>query len=61
MCESGYSIADIAIWPWYGRLAMGRMYDAGEFLDTDSYEHVVRWAKQIRNRAAVEQGLAAYR
>ena len=61
ICAGGYSIADIAIWPWYGRLAMGRMYDAGEFLDTASYEHVLRWAKQIRNRAAVEQGLAAYR
>jgi GST-like protein len=61
MCASGYSIADIAIWPWYGRLAMGRMYDAGEFLDVASYQHVGRWAKQIRNRAAVEKGLAAYR
>ena len=61
MCESGYSIADIAIWPWYGRLAMGKAYDAAEFLDTASYEHVVRWAKLIRDRAAVENGLAAYR
>jgi GST-like protein len=61
MCASGYSIADIAIWPWYGRLAMGRMYDAGEFLDAASYEHVLRWAKLIRNRAAVENGLAVYR
>ena len=61
ICAGGYSIADIAIWPWYGRLAMGRMYDAGEFLDVASYEHVLRWAKTIRNRAAVEQGLAVYR
>lgn len=61
ICAGGYSIADIAIWPWYGRLAMGRMYDAAEFLDTASYRHVLRWAKLIRGRAPVEQGLAAYR
>ena len=61
MCASGYSIADIAIWCWYGRLAMGKAYDAAEFLDTASYEHVLRWAGQIRDREAVERGLAAYR
>ena len=61
MCAGGYSIADMAIWPWYGRLAMGRVYNAGEFLDTASYTHVVRWAQLIRNRPAVDKGLAAYR
>jgi GST-like protein len=59
MCASGYSIADIAIWPWYGRLAMGVVYDAGEFLDTASYTHVLRWAKAIHQRDAVQKGLAA--
>ena len=61
ICSGGYSIADIAIWPWYGRLAMGKAYDAAEFLDTASYEHVLRWAQRIRDREAVEKGLAVYR
>jgi len=61
MCSSGYSIADIAIWPWYGRLAMGDVYDAEEFLDTASYTHVLRWARAILEREAVQQGLAAAR
>jgi GST-like protein len=43
MCASGYSIADIAIWSWYGRLALGDVYDAVEFLDTTSYSHVRAW------------------
>lgn len=57
MCASGYSIADIAIWPWYGRLAMGELYNAAEFLETASYTHVNRWAKTINERAAVKKGL----
>ena len=61
MCASGYSIADIAIWSWYGRLALGEVYDAAEFLDTASYEHVLRWAKLIQEREGVQQGLAAAR
>ncbi|HKJ51151.1 MAG TPA: glutathione-dependent disulfide-bond oxidoreductase [Gammaproteobacteria bacterium] len=61
MCASGYSIADIAIWCWYGRLAMGDVYDAEEFLDTASYTHVLRWAREILEREAVQQGLAAAR
>jgi GST-like protein len=61
ICTSGYSIADIAIWPWYGRLAMGDVYDAEEFLDTASYTHVLRWARAILEREAVLQGLAAAR
>ena len=61
MCASGYSIADIAIWPWYGRLATGEVYDAVEFLDTASYEHVLRWARLVEQRAAVQAGLAAAR
>jgi GST-like protein len=37
-----YSIADIAVWAWYGQLALGRLYNAGTFLDVESYEHVLR-------------------
>ena len=59
MCASGYSIADIAIWPWYGRLAMGEIYDAAEFLDTPSYTHVLRWARAIQQREGVQKGLAS--
>ncbi|GIU37359.1 glutathione-dependent disulfide-bond oxidoreductase [Shewanella schlegeliana] len=51
-----YSIADIAIWPWYGNLALGKLYDAAEFLDVDSYPHLQRWAKQISERDAVKRG-----
>ena len=52
-----YSIADIAIWPWYGGVALGRSYEgADEFLATHEYEHVVRWAKQIDARRAVKRG-----
>jgi GST-like protein len=61
MEASGYSIADIAIWSWYGRLALGDVYDAVEFLDTTSYSHVVRWARLIQEREAVQRGLAAAR
>lgn len=51
-----YSIADIAIWPWYGNLALGRQYNAGEFLQVQSYENVQRWAKAIDARPAVIRG-----
>ncbi|MCM2563709.1 glutathione-dependent disulfide-bond oxidoreductase [Lutimaribacter sp. EGI FJ00015] len=51
-----YSIADMAIWPWYGQLVLGRLYDAAEFLDVASYEHVMRWAKAINARPAVQRG-----
>ncbi|MCP5073821.1 MAG: glutathione-dependent disulfide-bond oxidoreductase [Rhodobacteraceae bacterium] len=56
MCGSEYTIADIAIWPWYGALAKGLVYDAAEFLDTASYEHVNRWADQIAERPAAIRG-----
>ena len=56
MCGDTYTIADIAIWPWYGALALGKLYDAGEFLDVTSYTHVVRWAETIDKRAAVQRG-----
>jgi len=51
-----YSIADIAIWSWYGQLALGRLYSAAEFLDVESYTHVQRWAKEIDARPAVLRG-----
>ncbi|MCG9714366.1 glutathione-dependent disulfide-bond oxidoreductase [Shewanella insulae] len=51
-----YSIADMAIWPWYGNLVLGHAYDAAEFLDVDSYVHLKRWAEQIAAREAVKRG-----
>ena len=51
-----YSIADIAIWPWYGGLVLGRLYDAAEFLSVHEYTHVMRWAKAIDSRPAVKRG-----
>ena len=51
-----YSIADIAIWSWYGQLVLGRLYDAAEFLDVASYKNVMRWAKAIDARPAVKRG-----
>ncbi|SEI70968.1 GST-like protein [Cribrihabitans marinus] len=51
-----YSIADIAIWPWYGQLVLGRLYDAAEFLDVTSYANVLRWAEAIDARPAVQRG-----
>ncbi|WP_174802751.1 glutathione-dependent disulfide-bond oxidoreductase [Martelella limonii] len=54
---SDYSIADMAIWPWYGRLAQHGAYnDAGEFLSVDEYEHVQRWTRQLAERPAVKRG-----
>ena len=52
-----YSIADIAIWPWYGGIALGRSYErANEFLATEDYKNVMRWARQIDDRPAVKRG-----
>ena len=51
-----YSIADMAVWPWYGALAKGLVYEAGEFLDVASYKHVQRWTDQIAERPAVKRG-----
>ncbi len=56
MAGDEYSIADMAIWAWYGALALGRLYDAGEFLDVTSYKNVVRWAEEIGARPAVIRG-----
>lgn len=51
-----YSIADMAIWPWYGNLILGEIYNAGDFLDVSSYKNIQRWAKEVRQRPAVERG-----
>ena len=51
-----YTIADMAIFPWYGNLALGRQYNAGEFLDVASYKNVVAWAKKLDARPTVKRG-----
>lgn len=51
-----YTIADMAVWPWYGTLAKGQLYDAGEFLQVQGYTNVLRWTDQIAQRAAVKRG-----
>jgi GST-like protein len=51
-----YTIADMAIWPWYGGLALGTQYEAGEFLQGRDYVHVIRWTKAIAERPAVKRG-----
>jgi GST-like protein len=51
-----YTIADIAIWPWYGSLAKGGLYNAAEFLDLASYKNFVRWADEVASRPAVKRG-----
>jgi GST-like protein len=51
-----YTIADIAIWPWYGGLVLGQLYEAAEFLQVQDYTHVVRWADEIAKRPAVVRG-----
>ena len=51
-----YSIADMAIWPWYGGLVKGWQYSAAEFLSVQEYTHVLRWADQIFSRPAVKRG-----
>ena len=57
-CVAGdeYTIADMAIWPWYGALAKGQVYEAGEFLQVNEYTHVIRWADEIAQRPAVKRG-----
>ena len=51
-----YTIADIAIWSWYGQLVLGRLYSAAEFLDVESYKHLMAWSKKIDERPAVRRG-----
>nr|WP_295077293.1 glutathione-dependent disulfide-bond oxidoreductase [uncultured Roseateles sp.] len=51
-----YTIADMAVWPWYGALVKGQLYEAGEFLQVQHYRHVIRWADEIAARPAVQRG-----
>ncbi|MGE6569656.1 glutathione-dependent disulfide-bond oxidoreductase [Shewanella vesiculosa] len=51
-----YTIADIAIWPWYGNLVLGNLYSAADFLDVASYKNVTRWANEVLARPAVQRG-----
>ena len=53
---SDYTIADMAIWPWYGGMVRGELYEAGEFLSVHEYQHVRRWADEIAARPAVIRG-----
>lgn len=56
LAGDAYTVADMAVWPWYGALAKGQLYEAGEFLQVHEYTHVVRWADQIAQRPAVQRG-----
>lgn len=56
ICGDEYSIADIAIWSWYGNVALNEAYNAAEFLDAESYQNVMRWARDIKERPAVKRG-----
>ncbi|GAK43569.1 glutathione S-transferase family protein [Tepidicaulis marinus] len=56
MAGDEYSIADMAIWPWYGALAKGLLYEAGEFLSVHEYKNVIRWTDQLSERPAVKRG-----
>lgn len=56
ICGDEYTIADMAIWPWYGCLLLNEVYEAAEFLQADTYKHVMRWAKEIAKRDAVKRG-----
>lgn len=56
MAGDHYTIADIAIWPWYGKLVNGEVYEAGKFLQVHEYTHVKRWSNEISQRPAVKRG-----
>jgi GST-like protein len=56
MAGDEYTVADMAIWPWYGSLVKGLIYEAGEFLQVHEYRHVVRWTDMLAERPAVQRG-----
>mgnify|MGYP001285521019 FL=1 len=56
LCGDTYNISDIATYSWYGNLVLHNSYNSAAFLDVSSYEHVVRWAKEIEERPAVKRG-----
>jgi GST-like protein len=58
----GYTVADIAVWPWYGRLALGQAYEGADvFLSTRDYKNLMRWAESIAERPAVQRGVIVNR
>lgn len=61
MCGEQYTIADMAIWPWYGVLVQNKLYEAAEYLQTQSYKNLVRWTEEVGNREAVKRGLMVNR
>ncbi len=56
LAGDGYTVADMAVWPWYGTLAKGQLYEAGEFLQVHEYTNVLRWTDDIARRPAVQRG-----
>ena len=56
LAGDSYTIADMAVWPWYGGMAKGLLYDGGEFLQVHDYKHVIRWTDEIGGRSAVKRG-----
>ena len=56
LAGDNYTIADMAVWPWYGALVKGLIYGAGEFLSVNEYKHVLRWTDEIAARPAVQRG-----
>lgn len=57
ICGNEYTISDMAIWAWYGQLALGKLYDASEFLDTKSYTHLMTWAKMMSEKDTVKKAV----
>ena len=51
-----YTIADMAIWPWYGALVMNKVYDAAQFIEAHTYKNVLRWAHELEQRPAIQRG-----
>ncbi|WP_194723782.1 glutathione-dependent disulfide-bond oxidoreductase [Noviherbaspirillum malthae] len=56
LAGNDYTVADMAVWPWYGALVKGQIYEAGEFLGVHEYKHVLRWTNEIATRPAVQRG-----
>lgn len=56
MCGDTYTIADVAIWPWYGALAKGQLYNSAEYIECHTYKNVNRWADEIAEREPVQRG-----
>ncbi len=56
LCGDEYTLSDISVYPWYGSLVIGDLYNAQEFLDVKKYNHVIRWAEIIKERPAVKRG-----